>query len=249
MELSGKRRSHVHIGTSGWHYGHWRGPFYAEDMCDEDYLAFYAEHFHTVEINNSFYRLPDKKTFTAWRKGVPNGFIFAVKASRYITHMKKLKDPVEPLSKLLSHAEALGDKLGPILFQLPGNWNCNTERLRSFLEALPRGYRYAFEFRDESWFRPQVYELLARHGAAFCVYDFDGRLSPQQVTADYVYVRLHGPHGAYAGKYSTDDLVGWARVFSVWVEQGKDVYCYFDNDESGYAPQNALELQSMLMRE
>jgi uncharacterized protein YecE (DUF72 family) len=235
----------LRVGTSGWHYDHWQGPFYPEELSSDRWLAYYAEHLSTVEINNTFYQLPKVETLRNWRAGTPEGFLFAVKASRYITHRKKLKQPDEPVANFLRRIDALGDKLGPILFQLPPNWNFDPERLRSFLERLPEGYRFVFEFRDASWFDERAYEMLAAHGAAFCIYDLGGRLAPREVTTDWVYVRLHGPDGAYQGKYDVEALAGWMDAFSTWTGQGKEVYCFFDNDERGYAVQNALALQAM----
>jgi uncharacterized protein YecE (DUF72 family) len=241
-----KGRTSIHIGTSGWHYGHWKGPFYPEDLADSAMLAFYAEHFSTVEINNSFYRMPEKRTLAGWRDSVPDGFVFAVKASRYITHMKKLRDAREPLSRFLDAVDTLGEKLGPVLFQLPPRWHLNAERLVSFLDILPKDSRFAFEFRDSSWFTAGVYDALLRSGAAFCIYDLDGRLSPKEVTSDMAYIRLHGPSGPYRGEYDKEVLAGWAEAFGSWVKQGKEVYCYFDNDEGGHAPNDALRLARMI---
>jgi uncharacterized protein YecE (DUF72 family) len=236
----------IHIGTSGWHYDHWRGPFYSHDLSKDEFLRYYSYHFQTVEINNTFYQLPERKTLSAWCDTVPAGFLFSVKASRYITHMKKLKDPEESLTNFLERIKVLEDKLGPVLFQLPPNWNFNSERLGTFLDSLPPDYRYAFEFRDPSWLNSQAYKALAKHRAAFCIYDFDRRLSPKEVTADFVYVRLHGPNGPYQGQYKTKALSGWAGAFSTWSSEGKEIYCYFDNDQHGYAVRNALELQEMV---
>jgi len=236
----------VHIGTSGWHYEHWAGPFYPEDVPRKDYLTYYSQHFHTVEINNSFYQLPTAKTLASWYKAVPEGFRFAVKASRYITHMKKLKDPKEPLNAFLNRVDVLGDKLGPILFQLPPRWHFDADRLYDFLSMLPSRYRYAFEFRDTSWINPEAYEAMKKSGVAFCVYDLAGYQSPKEITADFIYVRLHGPGSAYKGSYSVAVLSGWAGAFSTWVNKGRDVFCYFDNDEDGYAVQNALKLETMM---
>jgi uncharacterized protein YecE (DUF72 family) len=235
----------IHIGTSGWHYEHWEGPFYPDTVAKRDYLAYYIKHLSTVEVNNTFYQLPEEGTLINWRDTVPEDFVFAVKASRYITHMKKLKDPQEPVTTFLGRIDALGDNLGPILFQLPPRWYFNRERLASFLEVLPSGQRYAFELRDPDWLNEQAYQILAEHNAALCIYDFKGRQAPKKVTADFVYVRLHGPNGAYQGKYSAEALTGWAEDMSRWQHQGKDVYCYFDNDQAGYAVQNALELQAI----
>ncbi len=160
--------------------------------------------------------------------------------------MKKLKDPSDPVSNLLERLKILKNKLGPILFQLPPRWKCNSERLSSFLEELPPGYKYAFEFRDPRWFKEEIYNILRNNNSAFCIYDFNRRLSPKIATANFIYIRLHGPGGKYRGKYSKQDLTGWAGAFSSWIKQGKEIYCYFDNDEKGYAVQNAIELNDML---
>jgi uncharacterized protein YecE (DUF72 family) len=238
-------RERIHIGTSGWHYRHWKGPFYPADLPAGKMLAFYARQFHAAEINNSFYRLPEKETFIQWREAVPAGFLFAVKASRFITHMKKLKDPQEPLAAFLERASVLGDRLGPVLFQLPPRWGCNIERLRTFLEALPGGFRYAFEFRDESWFNTEVYRALTEFKASFCIYDLAGRLSPKEITSDLVYIRLHGPDGAYQGEYGPQALSGWAGALAAWARQGKEIFCFFDNDQAGYAARDAGRLLEM----
>jgi uncharacterized protein YecE (DUF72 family) len=235
------------IGTSGWHYSHWKGPFYPEDIAAGDMLDFYVARFDTVEINNSFYQLPTKKTLEAWRDNVPDDFIFAVKASRYITHMKKLKDPAKSMKKFFKRIDSLGEKLGPILFQLPPRWKFNGERLKAFLDALPADFSYTMEFRDTTWFTKQAYDLLAEHNVAFCIYQLAGLLSPKQVTADLVYVRLHGPtKKKYEGRYSNRTLAGWAGAFSAWNRRGNDVFCYFDNDQAGYAPNDASRLLNML---
>lgn len=240
----------VLVGTSGWHYPHWRGPFYPEKLPAEKMLGFYAARLRTVEINNSFYHLPEKRTFRQWREQTPPGFLFAVKASRYITHMKKLKDPAEPLGLFLAHAERLGPKLGPVLFQLPPRWGRDPGRLAGFLEALPRRLRCAFEFRDPSWFHAEVYRRLEKHNAAFCVFDLGGEESPRLLTADFAYLRLHGPAAMkYAGRYTTRQLADWLRTIQEWQQQGaRAVYVYFDNDQAGYAARNALELAAMVRR-
>jgi len=242
-----KSAEKIHIGTSGWHYSHWKGPFYPGSLPKKEFLRYYAAYFQTVEINNSFYQLPKKETLTVWRNSVPSGFIFTAKASRYITHMKKLKDPIDSLNGLLTAVEVLGDTLGPILFQLPPRWRFNPQRLSNFLDSLPPGYRYAFEFRDPTWFDTRAYEMMSKHGAAFCIYELAGLLSPKEVTTDFIYIRLHGPaEQPYRGQYDTHVLAGWAAAFSTWVRQGKEIFCYFDNDEAGYAAQDALRLQEML---
>lgn len=236
----------IRIGTSGWHYPHWVGPFYPVGTSASDFLLYYAESLDTVEINNTFYSLPDRKTVQAWRASVPRGFRFACKASRYITHMKKLKDPAKSIRRFFRAIEPLGAFLGPILFQLPPRWHRDTGRLEAFLEALPSGYRYAFEFRDPDWFADEVIQVLADHKAAFCIYELAGRKSPITVTADFVYVRLHGPGRAYQGEYDGRTLRGWARRFKRWLGESRDVWCYFDNDERGYAATDALRLRTMV---
>jgi uncharacterized protein YecE (DUF72 family) len=241
-----KMSEQIHIGTSGWHYAHWRGPYYPKDIADRELLPYYARSFRAAEINNSFYRLPEKQTFISWREAVPEDFLFAVKASRYITHMKKLKDPEQPLERFIGRVSCLEGKLGPILFQLPPRWKCNVERLRAFLDVLGSDCRSAFEFRDPSWFHDGVYQALEQAGAAFCIYDLNGNHSPKIVTGSFVYVRLHGPDGPYRGSYSDQALAGWAGAFAAWVRQGREIFCFFDNDEAGYAVRNALRLQEMV---
>ncbi|MFO7767070.1 MAG: DUF72 domain-containing protein [Pelovirga sp.] len=235
-----------YIGTSGWQYDHWRGPFYSKGVNEHEMLAYYSQQFDAVEINNSFYRLPSLKAMEGWSDSVSSGFLFAVKASRYITHMKKLKDAEDSVNRLIERVEILGERLAPVLFQLPPNWRCNPQRLTDFLAVLPKGYRYAFEFRDTSWFDDRIYHLLEEAGAAFCIYDLAGCQSPKRLTAEFVYVRLHGPDAAYQGSYPVDTLCGWAGALCSWARQGKDIFCFFDNDQQGYAPQNALKLKTML---
>jgi uncharacterized protein YecE (DUF72 family) len=238
--------AHVRIGTSGWHYKHWCGPFYDERMPASKMLPFYYNRFDTVEINNSFYRLPTSDAFRCWRESTPRGFCFAVKASRFITHMKKLKDPENALENFLPRAEELKEKLGPILFQLPPKWTLNRDRLEEFLQALPRRHQYAFEFREHSWHTDQVYELLEKYNAAFCIYELNGFRSPEVITANFTYVRLHGPGGPYQGSYSSETLTAWAAKIGRWSRTLRDIYVYFDNDQAAYAVQNALELKHLM---
>ncbi|MCF8079829.1 MAG: DUF72 domain-containing protein [Desulfobacterales bacterium] len=239
-------KTKIHIGTSGWHYGHWVGPFYPEKTAKSEFLTHYQSHFDAVEINNFFYRLPSEKTLKHWREAAGPEFTFTAKASRYITHMKKLKDPEDAVSAFFERIDVLSPKLGPILFQLPPNWRFDPERLERFLTALPPGHRYTFEFRDTSWFADPCLEILARHGAAFCIYHLAGELSPRAVTADFIYVRLHGPGDAYQGRYEKSALAAWAGAFSTWSDQGKEIFCFFDNDQKGFAAVNALELKEMV---
>lgn len=236
----------LNIGTSGWQYPHW-GDFYPEDLPSGDLLVFYSSQLKTVEINNSFYRLPSKKALRGWLSQVPRKFIFSLKASRYITHMKKLKEPKTSYRKFFDRVEELGDQLGPILFQFPPWWRCNVKRLERFLEALPSDFRYTFEFREPSWFTEEVYELLERHRAAFCLYELKGVAAPEVLTANFTYVRLHGPkQQAYRGSYGKRSLQKWARKLKRWRREGRGVYLYFDNDEKAFAARNALELAELL---
>lgn len=242
----GKQDENIHIGTSGWSYDHWKGPFYPGDLPGNRMLDYYTRHFHSVEINSSFYRLPEKKILQHWYDSTPRDFLFTAKASRYITHMKKLREPKKTVPVFLDRISILGDKLGPILFQLPPHWHFNAGRLRSFLESLSTEFRYAFEFRDRSWLNPHTYELLSRHAMSFCLYELEGFITPEISTTDFVYVRLHGPGDAYQGSYRRKTLCARAETFTEWVREGKTVWCYFDNDQCGYAARNADQLQGIL---
>jgi uncharacterized protein YecE (DUF72 family) len=240
------RKGKIYIGTSGWHYKHWKGTFYPADIKEVDQFSFYKSCFTTVEINNSFYRLPERHTFAAWKKSAPPSFIFSVKASRFITHMKKLKVDKRSINQFFTRVDKLENKLGPVLFQLPPLWKVNTERLELFLAALPKGYRYTFEFRNHTWYTEEVYSLLRKFKAAFCIYELERHLSPMQITANFVYVRLHGPGNKYQGSYDKRTLKKWAAHCRSWQQSGKDVYIYFDNDQAGYAAFNAQTLKELL---
>jgi len=237
----------VRIGCSGWQYKHWRGDFYPAELPQSRWFAHYALAFDTVEINNSFYRLPSAETFDAWRESSPRNFCYAVKASRFITHMKKLKDPTSSSEKFFLVAERLGQKLGPILFQLPPRWKVNVERLSEFLGSLPREHKYTVEFRDESWFVAPVLELLRKFNVAFCIHDFAEMKVPNEITADFAYVRFHGPTAAkYAGSYSERQLRAWADRIEDWRSRVSAAYVYFNNDPGGEAVKNALTLKRLL---
>jgi uncharacterized protein YecE (DUF72 family) len=210
-------------------------------------FAFYARHFDTVEINNTFYRLPALATFDAWRENSPDDFHYAVKASRFITHMKRLKDPTASVEKFFLAADRLEGKLGPILFQLPPRWQVNTTRLREFLEALPAGHRHVFEFRDASWLEPEVFSILRQYNAAFCIHDLGDMQTPLQITADFTYLRFHGPGEAkYTGSYPRRELQKWAHRIDDWRQALAAIYVYFNNDVGGWAVKNALTLRELL---
>jgi len=235
------------IGCSGWQYKHWRGEFYPAPLPQSRWLAHYAERFNTVEINNTFYRLPEAETFSAWRRRAPPGFVFAVKASRYLTHMKKLKDPDDPLHLFLSRARKLGTALGPVLYQLPPRWPVNADRFETFLRALPRGRRHAVEFRDPSWYDPRIFTLLERYRVALCLHDMAGSAPARLEIGPFVYVRFHGTQ-KYSGTYTDEALDDWAAWLTGRLRAGVDAYVYFNNDAHGHAPRDAVRLRGMIER-
>jgi uncharacterized protein YecE (DUF72 family) len=240
-------RKKIFIGTSGWHYKHWLGRFYPEGASPGRQFEYYTKHFDTVEINNSFYKLPPRNVFTSWYKNSPKKFLYVIKANRFITHNLKLSRPKEPLARLFNSILALKEKLGPILFQLPPKWKVNVDRFREFLESLPKGYHYVFEFRNETWYTEEIYALLQKYNCAFCIYELAGHVSPMKVTAKFVYVRLHGPSkNKYQGSYTKASLRKWARQCIEWQRLKKEVYIYFDNDQEGYAAFNALTLKELV---
>ena len=232
------------IGTSGWSYPHWRGVFYPHGLPQRQWLAWYARQFRSVEINGSFYRLPSQDTLLAWKAATPDDFVFSLKASAFITHRKKLADPELGLPALLEVAHTLGEKLGPVLFQLPPRWHVNLPRLAAFLDALPPTLRYVFELRDPSWHCAAVYERLAARRIACCRFDLHGLASPQVCTADFAYVRLHGPDGPYGGLYGKARLEAWAERLAALPVQS--IYCYFDNDQLGHAARDARAMQELV---
>ena len=241
-----KRKCRFHIGTSGWNYEHWKEIFYPENLKQSEWLQFYSKKSKTVEINNSFYNLPKEKTFDIWRNTVPKEFIFSIKASRFITHMKKLNEPENSTKKFFQRIKVLKDTAGPVLFQLPPRWHFNEERLKNFLKVLPKKYKYAFEFRDETWWNNTTYEILKNKNAAYCIFELGEQKSPKEITADFIYIRLHGPKEKYCGNYNKKTLDYWADAFSRWAENVSDIYCYFDNDAGGFAIKNAIELNEIL---
>jgi len=236
----------LRVGTSGWSYQHWQGLFYPEDLPPGKWLEYYAKHFDTVELNSPFYHLPRLTTFENWYQRTPKDFLFSVKASRFISHILKLNGAREPLQKLLENAAGLKEKLGPVLFQLPPNFTLDLDRLEKFLKILPTDQRFAFEFRHESWFGDEVYELLKKTHSALAISDTPKYPLIFEVTADFVYVRLHGHEILYASKYSKKELEVWAGRIKDWLTDGLDVYVYFDNDANANAVRNATELKESL---
>jgi uncharacterized protein YecE (DUF72 family) len=238
----------IHVGCSGWQYRHWRGVFYPRDLPADRWLQYYVERFDTVELNNSFYRLPDADSFSTWRSQLPSGFVMAVKASRYLTHLKHLRDPKEPLDRLWSRARRLGDRLGPMLYQLPPRWHADLERLSTFVEALPARRRQAIEFRDADWYRSATYSILEGGRVALCLHDMTGSASPRRPIGPFVYLRLHGAGERYGGSYSAKQLRGWADRLAGWANDGLPAYVYFNNDQAGHAVRDAVRLRTMLER-
>jgi uncharacterized protein YecE (DUF72 family) len=234
----------VRIGTSGWIYQHWRGIFYPPKLPQRAWFEYYAGSFDTVEINNSFYRLPSAETFQEWRKQAPRGFVYAVKASRYLTHMKKLSAPEEPLKTFFERARKLGKTLGPVLYQLPPYWHVNLERFEHFCKALPKKYTHVVEFRDASWLIEDVFRVMEKYNVALCIHDMAPLKVPERVTADTVYVRFHGVE-RYSGSYPKRELEMCARRIEDWQKQKLDVYVYFNNDIGGYAVENARTLKEL----
>ncbi|WP_347251870.1 DUF72 domain-containing protein [Legionella sp.] len=237
------------IGTSGWSYADWSGLFYPKEVKADDFLPFYAQHFDTVELNNSFYKLPSVKNVRRWYELTPSNFIFSCKANRYITHMKKLQGIEKSVDSLLTVLNEFREKLGPILFQFPPYWHYNSARLKSFIENLPKNFNYTFEFRDKSWFCQETYDLLHSHQMSLCLYDYRGYQSPEIITGNFVYLRLHGPRKeAYTGSYKAQTLAEYAQKIMKWRKEGKSVYCYFDNDTKSCAPKDAIHLEEKVSR-
>ena len=251
VDTGGQATGVAHIGCSGWHYKSWKGLIYPAELPSAAWLRAYTKRFSTVELNNSFYRLPSEETFASWREQVPRGFLFAVKASRFLTHIKRLRDPEEPLQRLLTHAKPLGPSLGPVLYQIPPRWFPDPERLETFLAALPdrltpasrRPLRHVLEVRDPRGYEPWVIDLLRQYGVALCVHDMRGSESPLIMVGPIIYVRFHGYGTKYGGSYPDPVLDEWAEWIRSALDSGRDVYAYFNNDINGYAVFDAERLR------
>jgi uncharacterized protein YecE (DUF72 family) len=237
----------VLIGTSGWHYESWRGPFFPKGLPVKNQLQYYASRFSTTELNGVFYRTPTPEAVTSWREQTGNDFIFAWKASKFITHWKRLSGKsVNSLELLEDRLTLLGHKAGPILFQLPPNFEVDAGRLAAFCKLLRKKRRYSFEFRHSSWYAPAIFRLLSQHNISLCISDHHDAPAPWKRTAEFVYVRGHGPQGRYKGHYRPEALRNWARRISTWKKRGYDVFVYFDNDQKSAAPADALKLRRLL---
>ena len=242
--------SRVRIGTSGWDYASWRGPFFPKNLRAKDHLAFYAEHFVTTELNGVFYRTPTEEAVRGWREGTPEHFLFAWKASKFITHWKRLSERCDNSIALMeSRLKILGRKAGPVLFQLPPRMTADRERLAAFLKMLPKRRRYAFEFRHTSWYEEKILDVLRERNVALCISDHHDAPAPWEVTASHVYIRGHGPDGRYRDHYSDEALQDWARFIRRCRRQGHEIFCYFDNDQKSAAPADALRLMDLVRRQ
>ncbi len=253
------KKEKIHIGTSGWVYRHWRGVFYPEDLPDKKKLKFFSEHFKTAEVNYSFYRLPALKVFENWREQTPDDFIFAVKASRFITHVKRLRDVGGAWTEFLRRAKGLKEKTGPLLLQFSPNFkfnDANLRRIETFLEEsksiekklFGKKLKLAFEFRDASWVNEKIFEVLKKHQAAWVIADSGAYPKTEAVTARFVYVRMHGPAGLFGSGYPENEIKSLAERIKTWTKNNLEVYVYFNNDAQGFAVKNAKELLSFLKR-
>jgi uncharacterized protein YecE (DUF72 family) len=237
----------VRIGCSGWNYSHWREVVYPKGLPPRRWLEYYATLFDTVEVNNTFYRLPTRSAVAGWVEQSPPDFLFSVKSSRYLTHMKRLTDLGRGLERFYERIEPLVDspKIGPVLWQLPGNFHRNDERLASALAQLPPG-RHCFEFRHASWFVPETYELLRRHRVALVIGDHPERpFQTHELTADWTFIRFHYGSRGRRGNYSQGELEEWKRRISAWRAKA-EVFVYFNNDWEGFAVRNGLWLKARL---
>jgi uncharacterized protein YecE (DUF72 family) len=234
----------VRIGCSGWSYPHWRGRFYPEKLPAREHFAFYARHFDTVELNNSFYRQPPRERFVGWREQAPAGFLFAVKGSRYISHIKRLAVEQKSVDMVIEPALGLGDKLGPILFQFPATFHLDLERLERFIRMLPADLRFTFEFRHDSWLISPVYDRLRERRIALCVPDHPKMPKSSEITAGFTYIRMHLPTSGLG--YGSERLRPWAERIIEWRDGGLDVFVYFNNDMEGHAIIDGQALKSLI---
>jgi uncharacterized protein YecE (DUF72 family) len=237
----------VLVGTSGWHYDSWRGPFFPPGLMVKHQLQYYATQFTTAELNGVFYRTPTLESVAVWRDTTADDFVFAWKASKFITHWKRLSDRSRnSLALMEERLSVLGKKAGPILFQLPPSFKADTDRLASFIKLLSRKRRYSFEFRHPSWYEPGVLLVLADANIALCISDHHDAPAPWERTADFLYVRGHGPGGRYKGHYTSNTLGKWTQQIKAWKRQRREVFVYFDNDQKSAAPKDAMRLKALL---
>ena len=243
------KQGKLFIGTSGWNYSGWREIFYPKNLKSQDFLRFYSSQFKTVEVNYSFYHLPKPTTCIKWYNQTPKDFVFSVKASRFITHIKRLKGVKISWRKFLENALNLKEKLGPILFQFPPNFKAteeNIKRLENFLSILSKKLKFAFEFRHQSWCEEKIYKLLRKNKVGWVIADSSRYPKAEAVTADFIYIRMHGPKELFASKYPRKEIKNLASKIKKWLKQDLDVYVYFNNDAMGYAVENAKALIALV---
>jgi uncharacterized protein YecE (DUF72 family) len=238
----------VWIGTSGWQYRDWRGPVYPPKLPLDRWLEWYADRFATVESNNAFYRLPERRTFEAWAERTPADFVMAVKVSRYLTHIKRLRDPAEPVARFVGRVTGLGPKLGPVLLQLPPQLRCDRDLLAATLDRFPDEFRVAVEFRHESWFRDEIRQLLVDRGVALCLADRRGVMGETWRTTDWTYLRFHEGRARPRPTYGRAALAAWADRLAAGWSPDEDCYVYFNNDHRAAAPRDAARFARLVAR-
>jgi uncharacterized protein YecE (DUF72 family) len=235
------------IGTSGWHYDSWRGPFFPRGLPTKYQLRYFASQLPTTELNGVFYRTPTPDAVRSWYEQTGKDFVFAWKASKFITHWKRLsQNSSNSLELLEDRLSLLGEKAGPVLFQLPPNFAANAERFAEFTKLLSSKRRYSFEFRHPSWYDPRILRMLSDRNISLCLSDHHHAPAPWKRTADFVYIRGHGPGGRYSGHYPPEQLMNWANQIRSWKKQACDVFVYFDNDQKSAAPIDALKLRQLV---
>ena len=241
----------IYVGTSGYSYKHWKDIFYPKDLTQDKWLKFYSEHFKTVELNVTFYRLPFKKTFQNWHKITPKDFKFVIKGSRFITHIKKLTDCKKPLRLFFNNASSLKDKLLCVLWQLPPNLKCDLKRLNTFISLLKKNYSrfsHSFEFRNESWFTKSIYELLNKENINLCIADSPRFPAHEILTSSFIYLRFHGGKILYGSEYSKKELKTWAEKAKRWLKDKETLFVFFNNDAYGFAVKNALRFNKLITK-
>jgi len=237
----------IRIGTSGWYYDHWKELFYPGGLTKSKWFEYYAQYFDTVEINNTFYHLPKEQTLRRWHEIAPKDFLYAVKANRYITHIKRLKDSAEPLGRFFERVGLLKSRLGPILYQLPPSLQKDLGLLEAFIKLLPKRKTAVFEFRHKSWYSDDTFNLLNKSGVSFCIHDMPGKESPRIVTGEVIYVRFHGTTGRYSGSYPKSQLQNWSKWLKDQAKKVSAIYAYFNNDAHGHAIKNAKQLKEHML--
>lgn len=236
------------VGTSGFMYSHWKGVFYPSDLPQRDWFSFFVKEFDAVELNVSFYRLPKKEVFAGWRKKAGENFVFSIKGSRFITHIKRLKDCQEPVKRFFESAIKIKREKDIVLWQLPPRFKANPEQLSRFLKLLPKNWRHAFEFRDESWLSEKIYKMLKQYNTAIVFQDYPDWPISEKITADFVYLRFHGKTHLYTSCYTEKELTGWANKIKAWQKKGLDCYAFFNNDALGYAVENAKQFRGLCLK-